>query len=148
MGLTNLSVTASGAPLNYVWIKNGAVLPGATHSVLSFPNIVNTNVGTYSVIVSNFLNSVNSVTATVNLGSPSPTITTQPQSQAVAVGNPVTFSVVATNVTAATLGARTVSLSPGRSRTTSSSVMAESRWQLHRRRDQVPAVPSPAAWRC
>ena len=42
---TNLSVTATGAPLSYLWIKNGFVLPGATNSVLNFPSFVSTNSG-------------------------------------------------------------------------------------------------------
>lgn len=98
-GATNISVTATGAPLTYVWIKNGAVLPGATSSVLSFPYFVNTNAGSYYVIVSNFLKVVQSATVTASMRPPLPSIVAQPQSQAVAAGMPATFSVIATNAT-------------------------------------------------
>ncbi len=98
-GSTNLAVAANGAPLSYIWVKNGAVLPGATSSVLSFPSVVNTNYGSYYVIVSNFLASVMSTAVGITPLEPVPTIITQPQSQAVAAGNLVTLSVVATNAT-------------------------------------------------
>jgi uncharacterized delta-60 repeat protein len=96
---TNISVTATGAPLSYVWIKNGSALPGATNSVLNFPSVVVTNAGTYYVVVSNFLRSVTSLSAVLSVAPPLPAIITQPQSQTVAAGTPVTFSVVATNAT-------------------------------------------------
>ncbi len=98
-GTTNISVTATGTPLSYVWRKNGSVLPGATSSGLSFPNLVSGDAGTYYVIVSNFLKTVNSSQVTLTVTPALPVITTQPQSQTVAAGSPVTFSVIATNAT-------------------------------------------------
>ncbi len=47
-----LSVRAEGKGLSYQWYKNGALLVGATDSVLVLHNVVDTNAGVYQVIVS------------------------------------------------------------------------------------------------
>jgi hypothetical protein len=61
---TNLSVTASGStPLCYIWKKNGAVLSGATDSVLAFNPAIAADSGTYVAIVSNSLNTATSAPA-------------------------------------------------------------------------------------
>ncbi len=50
----NFSVTASGIPSpTYQWYKNGAPIPGATATNYSIASVVLTNIGTYSVVVSN-----------------------------------------------------------------------------------------------
>ena len=50
----NFSVTASGVPVpTYQWYKNNAPIPGATATNYSISSVVLTNIGTYSVIVSN-----------------------------------------------------------------------------------------------
>ena len=55
----SLQVTAMGSePLSYFWYKNGAVLGGATNSTLIFTNVSTTNVGSYTVLVSNAVNTV------------------------------------------------------------------------------------------
>ena len=48
-----LSVTATGAPLYYQWLKNGTNVSGATASTLAFNPAVVTHAGVYSVVVSN-----------------------------------------------------------------------------------------------
>ena len=54
-----LTAVASGAPpLSYQWLFNGAVLPGATCSLLSLANIQPNNAGQYAVAVSNSFGSM------------------------------------------------------------------------------------------
>src|ERR1043166_4190866 len=90
------SVTAWGAaPLNFRWWFNGTnLLAGATNAVLSFKNVQPTNAGGYSVILSNASGSLTSQVATLTVTTPPP-ITMQPQSQTVASGTNVFFSVTA-----------------------------------------------------
>src|ERR1043166_4806293 len=90
------SVTAWGAaPLNFRWWFNGTnLLAGATNAVLSFTNVQPTNAGGYSVILSNASGSLTSQVATLTVTTPPP-ITMQPQSQTVASGTNVFFSVTA-----------------------------------------------------
>jgi hypothetical protein len=49
----NLSITATGSPLNYQWRKNGLDLPGKTQKVLVLSNLQMGDAGSYSVRVSN-----------------------------------------------------------------------------------------------
>ncbi|HUA66761.1 MAG TPA: pectinesterase family protein [Alphaproteobacteria bacterium] len=50
----NFSVTASGVPApTYQWYKNNVPIPGATGTNYSIASVVLTNIGTYSVVVSN-----------------------------------------------------------------------------------------------
>jgi hypothetical protein len=50
----NFSVTASGVPApTYQWYKNNAPIPDATGTNYSIASVVLTNIGTYSVVVSN-----------------------------------------------------------------------------------------------
>ncbi|HOX03830.1 MAG TPA: immunoglobulin domain-containing protein [Verrucomicrobiota bacterium] len=89
------SVTASGTtPLGYQWRKNGASIAGATNASLVLSNVQAANAGTYTVVVSNVVSSVQSTGAilTVRTG---PTILVQPQSQTAIVGATVTFNVTA-----------------------------------------------------
>ncbi|MCE0722325.1 immunoglobulin domain-containing protein, partial [Legionella sp. 9fVS26] len=92
------SVTATGtAPLSYQWQKNGVAIAGATATSYNIPSVALADAGNYTVDVSNLEGTVTSSTAvlTVNSGTP-PSITTQPVSQTVTVGQSVTFSVIAT----------------------------------------------------
>lgn len=99
----SFSVTATGAPAPaYQWRKDGVVISGATSSSLNLTNVQAGNAGGYSVSVTNSAGAVTSNTATLTMAGSAPTITTQPQSQTVNVGNPVTFSVVATGTPAPT----------------------------------------------
>jgi hypothetical protein len=92
------SVTAGGtAPCYYQWRSSGAIIPGATNSTLVLTNVQPTDAGTYKVTVSNPWGSDTSVPASLTVNTP-PSITTQPQSQAVAAGQGASLSVVASGV--------------------------------------------------
>ena len=78
------SVTVQGSgPLHYQWLKNStnliksAHLVGATNSSLTVTNVIATDVGTYSVIVTNAYGLVESAGAQLIIGYP-PKIVTQP----------------------------------------------------------------------
>jgi hypothetical protein len=62
-------VTATGAlPLSYQWFFNtNTILANATNYTLTLTNIQTSNMGSYSVIVTNALGSVTSVAATLNV---------------------------------------------------------------------------------
>jgi len=95
-----LSVIASGtSPFSYQWYFNGTPLSntsnisGATSANLSISNFNASSAGLYHVIVTNAYGSATSTTATVNI--PTPTITSQPQSQGALINGSATFSIVA-----------------------------------------------------
>jgi uncharacterized protein (TIGR02145 family) len=94
------SVTATGtAPLTYQWYKNDTAISGATSSSYSISNAQAGNAGTYTVTVSNGTlpnAKSNGAVLTVIPAPVAPSITTQPKSQTVTIGQSVTFSVVAT----------------------------------------------------
>ena len=96
-----LSVTASGAT-SYQWMKgavnlsNGGNVSGATTSSLVLTNVSATDAGAYNVSVGAGCGSPtlsNTAVLTVNA---LPAITTQPISQTICTGSPVTFSAGAT----------------------------------------------------
>jgi hypothetical protein len=97
-----LNVTASGSsPLTYQWLRNGAVLTGATSASYTVANATATDAGTYIVLVQNTVGSIYSNPATVTVGNPTPkvvapAITTQPQGRTVDAGTAVTLMVAAT----------------------------------------------------
>ena len=94
-GSASFNVVAAGtAPLAYQWKKNGAVLPGATDPTLTFVNVQTANVGTYTVVVSNIVDAVESAPATLEIGVP-PSIVAQPVSQKVYAHSTAAFSVIA-----------------------------------------------------
>ena len=67
-GSAGFRVDAFGAaPLTFQWFKNGAVLSGATNGSLNLNNIQSTNLGSYSVRVSNASGTTNSNPATLSL---------------------------------------------------------------------------------
>jgi hypothetical protein len=90
------SVTATGtATLTYQWKKGGTAISGATGATYTTPATASSDSGTqFTVTVTNSFGSVtsSSATLTVNLA---PTITAQPASHTVAVGQTATFSVTA-----------------------------------------------------
>ncbi len=89
------SITATDkAPLSFQWRKNGVNISGATGSSFTIAAAQASDAGSYSVFISNGAKSVtsNSATLTVNAGTP-PVISTQPQSQTVALGQRVTLNV-------------------------------------------------------
>ena len=89
----SFSVTASGsAPLTYQWSFDGAPIGGATNATLVLPNVQMAQSGLYAVEVVNSYGAAFSSNAGLNAGS-SPSIITQPASQAVAAGGTATISV-------------------------------------------------------
>ena len=95
------TVTAAGtAPLSYRWLFKGTnFLAGATNASLTLTNVQLTNMGNYSVVVTNVVGSVTSSNAGLMVLMP-PVITQQPTNQTVNLGGTVTFSVtVSTNST-------------------------------------------------
>ncbi|MDO8541530.1 MAG: glycoside hydrolase family 9 protein [Opitutaceae bacterium] len=92
------SVVATGtAPLAYQWSRYATTLAGATGASLALTNVQATDAGSYSVVVANAVGAASSEAAilTVNPGAGAPTISVQPQSQAVTAGASATFTVSA-----------------------------------------------------
>lgn len=93
------SVVATGTePLNYQWLKNGVMIPGATKASYTITSAKMEDAGNYMVIVSNSAGVAVSNSATLTVKNPAvpPVIIVQPMSQEVLIGESVTFSVVAT----------------------------------------------------
>jgi hypothetical protein len=64
----SFSVTAVGTePLSYQWFLDGTNLPGATSSVLTIASVVQTNLGTYTVLVTNVFASLTSSNAMLSM---------------------------------------------------------------------------------
>lgn len=62
------TVTASGTvPLRYQWSFDGTNVAGATSSTLTIPNVVQTNLGTYAVVVTNEFGAATSSNATLSM---------------------------------------------------------------------------------
>lgn len=96
---TTLTATASGGgTLSYQWLKNGAIINGATSSSYTVPNAQASSAAVYSVRVSNAFGSVTSNGAVLSVLTP-PIITTQPRTLVAQTGTSVTFSVSATGTT-------------------------------------------------
>ncbi len=96
------AVTATGSgPLKFQWSKNGSPLTdggnisGALTNVLKISALTTADAGAYSVSVANAVGSVNSSNGVLTVLVP-PAIVTQPVSQTIITGNPVTFGVTAT----------------------------------------------------
>ncbi len=92
------AVMASGtAPLTYQWQKNGTAIGGATSASYTTPATTTSDNGAqFTVVVSNLVGGVTSNAATLTVTAVAPSITTQPVSQSVTVGQTATFSVSAT----------------------------------------------------
>lgn len=89
------SVTVSGrAPFFYQWMKNGAILGGATNPVLNLRNVQVSDAGNYNVTVSNIFAALPSMVASLRVD-PAVSIRTQPQSRTVSAGTNVSFSISA-----------------------------------------------------
>ena len=90
------SVTATGtAPLAYQWKRNGGDINGANSASYTIPATTASDSGAqFAVTVSNSVSSATSSAATLTVGVP-PTISTQPASQTVTVGQAAKFSVTA-----------------------------------------------------
>ncbi len=94
-GSANFTVAVTGYPLNYQWLKNGSPITGANGSNYSISNVLLTDAGGFSVIVSNQFNSVTSSVANLSVGFP-PTVTVQPVSLTNNLGDTATFSCTVT----------------------------------------------------
>jgi hypothetical protein len=99
------TVTATGtAPLRYQWKKGGAAISGATASSYTTPaTVIGDNASTFQVVVSNAGGSVASNSASLTVTAPvspppnsPPSISVQPASRSVTVGQTAFFSVTAT----------------------------------------------------
>ena len=98
-GSATFTVVASGtAPLTYQWRRELVAISGATAATLTLTGVKPADAGAYSVLIGNALGSTASGPAqlTVTALTTPPSITTQPISRTVPLGNPATFSVVAT----------------------------------------------------
>lgn len=92
----NFSVTATGtAPLTYQWMQNGTAISGATSASYTTPaTTASDNNAQFTVTITNSVSNVTSNAAVLTVNIP-PTISTQPASHTVAVGQTTTFSVTA-----------------------------------------------------
>ena len=89
-----LTAAATGsAPLTFQWSKDGVPIAGATGTTLTLANVHVADSGNYAFTATNPVGSVTSNVAAVRIGLAPPVITTQPQSQTILVGDPVTFTV-------------------------------------------------------
>ena len=96
------SVTVSGtAPLTFQWRKNGTAIAGASAYAYTTPaTLIGDSGSAFTVVISNSYGNVTSAAATLTVTAPvPPTITTQPLSQTVTVGQTATFGVLASGTT-------------------------------------------------
>jgi len=92
----SLSVAVTGTrPLSYQWRLNGASIGLATNATFTISNAQSADAGPYTVLVTNLFGSITSAVATLTVIVP-PGITSQPQDEAVILGQPASFSVAAT----------------------------------------------------
>jgi Abnormal spindle-like microcephaly-assoc'd, ASPM-SPD-2-Hydin/Immunoglobulin I-set domain len=96
----SFSIATTGtAPLTFQWKKNGAAISGATSSNYSTPVATITDNGEqFTAVVSNNAGTATSSAAVLTVTAPvvAPSISTQPVSQTLTVGQSATFSVFAT----------------------------------------------------
>ena len=95
-----LAVVAAGtAPLSYLWLRDGQVVPGATAPVLTLNNLGAGDGGSWAVLVFNAAGSVTSSAATLSVQTvqapvtQAPTISTQPAGQVLTLGQRAVFAV-------------------------------------------------------
>jgi kumamolisin len=90
----SFTVTATGGSLAYQWYFNGAAISGATSATYAKSGAAASDAGSYLVVVSNPVGSATSTAGILTVITP-PTITGQPQSTSVNLGNLFSFSVTA-----------------------------------------------------
>jgi hypothetical protein len=90
----NVNVIGS-APLIFQWYKDGALLSGAVSSQLVISNAQAANVGTYQLLVSNFLGTAVNPGATLMVLPAKPSFVLQPVSVAAVAGSSVAFQSLA-----------------------------------------------------
>lgn len=89
------SVVATGTGvIRYQWKKDGIEIPGATNAVFGIPNVSLSDIGLYSVVVTDDISSVESEPAQL-IVMMAPTILRQPQHQFAFLGDTVEFDVEA-----------------------------------------------------
>lgn len=89
----NFTVALFGtAPFTYQWLSNSTLIPEATNSTFTIPDVTPSSAANYQVIVTNAWGSVTSSVATLSLGV-SPMITNQPASESVPIGGTANFAV-------------------------------------------------------
>ena len=94
-GAASFNVTAGGtAPLNFQWLKNGGVIPGANSNGLTFSTVTTNDAANYSVIVTNMAGNATSGSATLTVLVP-PAIVAQPANALSVVGSNITVTVTA-----------------------------------------------------
>ncbi|WP_336047095.1 S-layer homology domain-containing protein [Solibacillus ferritrahens] len=101
-GNATFTVTADGGvPLSYQWKKDGVDIVGATSASLTLNNVQASDVGNYSVVVTNTVGHVTSNAATLSVtpAPVAPTIGTQPSNQTITAGGSATFTIIATSDT-------------------------------------------------
>ena len=104
-GIAVFSVSVTGTPSpTFQWRKEGVALPGATTATLALNNLQTGDAAGYDVVVTNAAGSVTSSVARLTLTAAdfAPAILTAPTNQTVAVGQSVTFTVVASGQPAPT----------------------------------------------
>src|ERR1700681_262745 len=92
-------VATGGVPLTYQWMKNGTAISTATSSSYATPAAaISDNGSKFTVVVTDRMGSLTSSAATLTVQSVAvaPSITTQPLSRTVTVGQTATFSVANT----------------------------------------------------
>ena len=91
-------VAATGSPApTFQWRKEGSAITGATANSLTLSTVRATDAGAYTVAITNSVGTVTSAPAilTISVVGTAPDFTMQPQSQFVAPGTLVTFTVAA-----------------------------------------------------
>ena len=78
----------------YQWNLNGTNIAGATNSILLLAAVQWSNHGNYSVVLTNIAGAATSAVAKLTVYIP-PSITTQPQSQTLSIGQSAAFTVAA-----------------------------------------------------
>jgi hypothetical protein len=93
----SFTVSVAGtAPFSYQWKFEGVNISGATNANFTRGSAVKSHAGKYMVTVTNAAGSADSMEATLTVSSPvTASISTQPISRGVLVGDSVTFAVVA-----------------------------------------------------
>ena len=96
------TVTASGTPpLTYQWYDPNNNLLGSTSNVLILSNVQQSQAGQYTVVVNGGYGNPASATAslTIDVGPPEITVDLQPTNITAYVGDPITYSVIASGST-------------------------------------------------
>jgi hypothetical protein len=89
-GTAFFDVVSSSPGVTYQWQFNSNDIAGATNHSYSIAGITFANAGSYDVVITNSCGNTTSVVVPLNVYS-APTITTQPLSQTICAGSPVTF---------------------------------------------------------